>query len=212
MIPPSLTLKAMAKLNKGKRVPMITEKRDLMERTEENCIRTYTGKKFWPMDAREEDICIEDIAKALSQKCRYTGHSCFFYSVAQHCVHASEYCEDPRWALMHDAAEAYLPDVSRPIKPMIHGFVEAEDKLLRVIASKFGLEFPIPDSVHQVDDRLLVTEWHYLMPAATSPGSKYQKIERLDLCIRPCFPSLAEYYFLKRFHDLFPNYKDQNIG
>ena len=187
---------------------MISEENNPIERTEGNCIHTFTGKKFWPLNAREEDICIEDIAKALSQKCRYTGHSCFFYSVAQHCVHASEHCEDPRWALMHDAAEAYLPDVSRPIKSAIHGFEETEERLLRVIASKFGLEFPFPDSVHEVDDRMLVTEWYYLMPAATNPGPRYQEMERLDFRIRPCFPSLAEQRFLKRFNELFPNYKD----
>ncbi len=188
------------------------EESNPMERTEDNFIHTFTGKKFWPLNARQEDICIRDIAKALSQKCRYTGHSCMFYSVAQHCVYASEHCEDPRWALLHDAGEAYLPDVSRPIKSAIRGFEKTEDNLLRVIASKFGLEFPFPECVHRIDNQMLVTEWHYLMPAATTLGPQYKEIERLDLHIMPWFPELAEYYFLKRFNVLFPSHKEDNIG
>ena len=86
-----------------------------------------------------------------------------------------------------------------------------EDNLLRVIASKFGLEFPFPECVHRIDDQMLVTEWHYLMPAATKLGQQYKEIERLDLHIMPWFPELAEYYFLKRFNVLFPSHKEDNI-
>lgn len=54
-------------------------------------IQTFTGRRFWPLDPRPEDVCIEDIAHALSLKCRFGGHCTRFYSVAEHSVHVSNY-------------------------------------------------------------------------------------------------------------------------
>ncbi|HEX6923785.1 MAG TPA: hypothetical protein VF167_00025 [Longimicrobiaceae bacterium] len=81
-------------------------------------IRTYTGGRFYLTTPAPEDVRIEDIAHALSQICRFTGHTRRFYSVAEHCVHVSKLVE-PRhalWGLLHDAAEAYIGDVARPLK------------------------------------------------------------------------------------------------
>lgn len=92
------------------------------------CIQTYTGRKFWPLDPRPEDVCIEDIAHALSLKCRFGGHCKQFYSVAQHSVlvcntlNANGGRRSPELlmqGLMHDAAEAYMPDIASPIKDSI---------------------------------------------------------------------------------------------
>jgi uncharacterized protein len=81
-------------------------------------IQTYTGKQFWPLSPLPEDIVIEDIAHALSMQCRFGGHVRTFYSVAQHSVHVSLLVEPQYalWGLLHDAAEAYLVDLPRPIK------------------------------------------------------------------------------------------------
>lgn len=144
--------------------------RRLRSRKEDQSIHTISGKRFWPLDARAEDVDIYDIAYSLSQKCRYNGHCRGLYTVAQHCVLASQNTHHPQWALMHDAAEAYLPDVSRPLKPELKGFTEIEDRLLRVIAPVFGLEMPFPKEVHRIDAQMLVTEWRDLMPKGTSPG------------------------------------------
>lgn len=79
------------------------------------CIQTYTGRKFWPLDPRPEDVCIEDIAHALSLKCRFGGHCKRFYSVAQHgalvcnTLNVNGGRRSPvllMQGLMHDAAEA----------------------------------------------------------------------------------------------------------
>ena len=84
-------------------------------------IHTFTGRHFYPLNPNADDVDIEDIAHALANTCRFNGHVSTFYSVAQHCVLASQYCEsDPLWALMHDAAEAYLPDVAAPVKKVIN--------------------------------------------------------------------------------------------
>ena len=72
-------------------------------------LQTYTGKKFYPFDPREEEVDILDIAHALSQLCRFGGHTKEFYSVAEHCVLVSMCCpsEVKLLGLLHDAAEAY---------------------------------------------------------------------------------------------------------
>ena len=78
-------------------------------------MQTHSGIQFWPLDPRPEDILIEDIAHALSNQCRFAGHCCFHYSVAQHSVLVSENvpAQDAMWGLLHDAGEAYLVDLPR---------------------------------------------------------------------------------------------------
>lgn len=128
-------------------------------------IQTYSGKQFWPLDSRPEDICLLDISWALSQKCRYTGHCNRFYSVLEHSLLVSRFCQHyPLEGLFHDAAEAYLPDVPRPIKPLLKGFVEIEDRVLQVIFEKYGLVWPIPEEVKRIDYAMLIDEQRILMP------------------------------------------------
>jgi hypothetical protein len=84
-------------------------------------IQTFTGKQFWPLDPRPDEVYIEDIAHALGNICRFNGHCLRFYSVAEHCFHVSHKVV-PGLALMgllHDAAEAYVCDVVRPVKPYL---------------------------------------------------------------------------------------------
>lgn len=85
-------------------------------------IQTFTGKQFWPLAPKASDVCIEDIAHALSLKCRFGGHVKKFYSVAEHCVRVMKILKpaDQLWGLMHDAAEAYLPDIAAPIKRSVY--------------------------------------------------------------------------------------------
>src|SRR5579885_2784587 len=93
-------------------------------------IQTYCGVAFYPLDPRPEEILIEDIAHALSMLCRFTGHVKRFYSVAQHCVYVSHRCDpkDALWGLLHDAAEAYLNDISRPVKSLRELPLSTHDK------------------------------------------------------------------------------------
>lgn len=81
-------------------------------------ILTHTGKRPDLLHPRIEDICLEDIAHALARIGRFTGHGDCFISVAQHCVHVSDLCpfDLKPWGLLHDATEAYLGDVSSPLK------------------------------------------------------------------------------------------------
>src|SRR4051812_30250690 len=81
-----------------------------------NWMQTFTGRQFWPVDPRADEIAIEDIARALAMTCRFGGHVRFHYSVAQHSFLVSLVCspEHALWGLLHDASEAYLGDVVWP--------------------------------------------------------------------------------------------------
>ena len=112
-------------------------------RTDKNWIITATGKQFWPLDPRPEDIDIRDIAHALSLVNRYGGHTPTPYSVAEHSLYVAEYVAArhgrPLRALLHDASEAYLGDMVRPVKHQLPEFQAAEDRLQAVIEERFGL-------------------------------------------------------------------------
>jgi hypothetical protein len=128
-----------------------------------NWIQTFTGKKMYPLDPRPEEICIEDIAHALSNICRFCGHSREYYSVGQHSVYVSIHCGagNGLWGLLHDASEAYLCDVARPIKlnREFAAYRKAEHALQDVIYAKFGLpNIGLPFDVVETDVRMLVTE------------------------------------------------------
>lgn len=128
-------------------------------------IQTYTGKQFWPLDPKEEDIDIIDIAHALSMKCRYGGHSKTFYSVAEHSIFVSSYCPNKYKleGLLHDATEGYLPDVVRPLKQHLTGFKQIEDNMARIIAKCFNLIYPFPEEVKRIDTAILGDEKRFLM-------------------------------------------------
>lgn len=130
-----------------------------------NCIRTFTGIYMNVFDPTLEMICIEDIAHALSNQCRFGGHLPEFYSVAQHSILCSKAIDNEYklQALLHDASEAYLLDIQRPIKQGLSNYKEIEDKLMNLIAEKFGFKYPLEKPVKQIDERMLQFEWEHLM-------------------------------------------------
>ncbi len=147
-------------------------------------IITASGRRFYPLAPQPEDVDPFDIAHALANMCRFTGHVREFYSVAQHCVMVSEKLRAPinvgisgeraqrplqLAGLLHDAAEAYLVDLARPIKhlPELAAFRAADAAIEAAIEQRFGLApkaLRAPE-VHEVDMRALVTEARDLMPA-----------------------------------------------
>lgn len=119
-----------------------------------------SGRQFWPLDPRPEEIFIEDIAAALSKLCRYGGHCLRFYSVAEHCVLMARVAlpELKLAALMHDASEAYLSDVIRPIKRHMTQYGAIEETLEKVIARRFDLTWPMPAEVKRLDNAIIGDE------------------------------------------------------
>ncbi len=168
---------------------------------------TYTGRMFWPSDPQPEDFCIEDIAHGLSHICRYGGHCRTFYSVAQHSVLVSHHvpAEDALTALMHDATEAYIGDMIRPIKASMPHFKELEEKLWGVLAATFHLPQTIPESVKHADNRALVTERRDLMsPAIHHLPWRQDELgyTAFEQQVVPLEPREARILFMKRFEQL----------
>ncbi|MGN7610944.1 phosphohydrolase [Magnetococcales bacterium HHB-1] len=171
-------------------------------------IQTYTGKPFWPLNPRPEDIDILDIAHALSMLCRFNGHCKRFYSVAEHSVHISRIVEpkDAPWGLLHDAAEAYLTDMPKPVKQEILHYQKIEDRLLSVIAKHFGLSQTIPLDIKRSDRVMLATEKALLMAPEPAPWNTLP--EPLDPGMIKCWsPNEAKTAFLDRFKALFGPHK-----
>lgn len=129
-------------------------------------IRTWSGKSFYPLDPDPEQIDIQDIAWALSMQCRYAGHVKHFYSVAQHSVYVSKACDesDALWGLLHDASEAYIQDIIRPVKIHLSEYKVIEARREKVIAERFNLCWPMPKSVKRADEAVYATEVIQLRP------------------------------------------------
>lgn len=169
-----------------------------------NWIQTFTGRRFDPIDPVEGAIVIDDVAHSLSNQCRFTGHVKKFYSVAQHCVLVSYICDekDALHGLLHDASEAYLVDIPRPLKRSgkFAAYLEMEDHLQKMIYKRFGLTIEEPAGVKRADTALLATEARDLM----SPLHKdwAQPVEPLPFKIIPLPPQEAKDLFMKRFFQL----------
>jgi hypothetical protein len=169
-----------------------------------NWMQTFIGRQFWPADPRADEIDIRDIAHALSMQCRYAGHCTQFYSVAEHCVLlANAIPEQKLWALLHDASEAYLVDVPRPVKPSLTGYAALEDRIMAQVAIQFNLlPFTVtPAIVKDYDFRMLVDEKAQNM----RPGLRWGSIDGLDpvgVTLQFWTPEQAENEFLRVYFDL----------
>ena len=122
-------------------------------------IMTYTGGQFYPLDPRPDEINITDIAHGLSQLNRYCGQAEFPWSVAQHSI-AMSYLVPQEHALaclLHDASEAYMADLPRPLKKSLPSYVEIESYLLSAIGHLYLVDLFHP-VVKDCDNRMLVTE------------------------------------------------------
>lgn len=200
-------------------------------------IQSYSGLKVCPVRPDPAQFRIRDIARALSMQCRYAGHVRRFYSVAEHSVRVSEIVEKSapqndhrrlvslldcrecservRWGLIHDASEAYLGDVTRPLKhtPGMDGYRVAEAAMQGALALWLGLPTEEPPIVKEVDTLILGTEARQLKnpvhpdwALTTATGELPPSIPGLKVGIWT--PAQAERAFLRRFAKLFPTHKD----
>lgn len=188
-----------------------------------NWFQTYTGKKFFIFHPEPEEVDIQDIAHALSMQCRFNGHTNVFYSVAQHSIHVSfifnkvvqgtPYEESDAahlCALLHDAPEAYLGDMVRPLKRGLPEYKAVEDIVWKVILKRFGLEEVWPEVemfVHEADQVMLATERRDLLPKAAQRFNgewdiDEQHIEPDAMHIKAQPPEKIKQYFLATFHAL----------
>jgi uncharacterized protein len=173
---------------------------------------TYTGKVIYVMNPDPADICIEDIAHATANTCRYSGHVKRYYSVAEHQYIMSFMVplEDALYALIHDSPEGYLTDIPRPFKKQIPGYAEIEDRVYKAILGALGMEIkPLPPSVKKADEYILGIEQACLMPKTKywPPMLTDEEISYFWTDISPIptlglVPSVAEKVYLKRYEEL----------
>jgi len=167
-------------------------------------IGTYTGKAFSVMhpEISRGDITIYDIAHSLAMSCRWTGHTRKHYSVAQHSVLVSRWLERHGWdakiqmlGLMHDASEAYMADVSRPVKEELANYKAIESRLMAAILAWFGLP-EMQEVIKTADDALLITEWRDLMRRNPRKWDYVPEAPAQVERISPWWPCRAEFQFL----------------
>lgn len=140
-------------------------------------IETYTGRYFDFDDPQPAVVCKEDVAHALANICRFTGHVYRYYSVAEHAVMASDYARHMKWSkdqilacFHHDDAEAYLGDIVRPFKHLLGDTLrDIEAKIDAAICEAFNLPFG-PDEFHkpyvkEADNWCLMSEARQLLPS-----------------------------------------------
>ena len=169
-------------------------------------IGTYTGKHFHFLNPTEDEICIEDIAQALSMNCRFSGHVSKFYSVAEHCCIIADLVEqadkDKREvlsALLHDASEAYICDIPRPIKPHLNNYFEMELKIEKVIQSKYDITAKT-ELIDYYDYHICGEEARQLFLHTPDWVKEFDRLENVK--IHAWSPQIAKEEFLKRFNRL----------
>lgn len=176
---------------------------------ETDWIMTASGRPFWPLEPHVDDVAIDDIAHHLSNLCRFTGAVRAFYSVAQHSVLVSMAMATAGpvaslYGLLHDASEAYLMDLPRPLKhdPHLVAYRRAEGLLQGVIYRAFDLD---PDGepieLKTIDRRLLRAEQRDLMPPPALQERR-DDVEPYPARIDPWGPHQARTAFLWRFSNL----------
>lgn len=179
-------------------IQQISLRRNRVNEYEGHWITTYTGGKFHYLEPSPDEIHIEDIAHHLSLLCRFTGACKSFYSVAEHSMRVARLLppELKLAGLLHDASEAYLNDISRPVK-YSHKLHETEQLISKVVADKFSVDIFHPE-VKKADDTLIATEARDLMPN-TDTWAKLP--DPLVSIIVPISPTTAEMYFHMRFKE-----------
>lgn len=161
-------------------------------------ISTFKGNRFYPAEPRIDGIDIEDIAHGLAYQCRFNGQTREFYSVAQHSLMVASLVP-PAWAraaLLHDAAEAYLGDMVKPLKLLVPDFNRIEAAVTDLIAAEFGVDFSDYAPIKRADLIALATEKRDLMPNSTEPWSYLVGIAPLPDPIAPWGPQQAKHAFL----------------
>lgn len=170
-------------------------------------ILTRSGQYFDFNEPERYSIVIEDIAHGLSNCCRFVGQCRTFYSVAQHSVLVSHIVaeEHALAALMHDAAEAFLGDVSRPLKRLLPDYRRIEERVEQALFAKMGIPYPLAKEVKIADGQMLRVEQTALMPphADSWDCDEHPWPQGIILNVKTALcPEEAFHAFMERYVDL----------
>lgn len=166
-------------------------------------IDTHSGAQFCYLQIDPNVIGLIDVAHALSNLCRFTGHSIEFYSVAEHSVLAS-YLVPPSLAaeaLMHDAHEAFVGDMNSPLGSLLPEFKAIRHQVDRAVRDRFRLRAAMPDEVKYADMQMLAAEQQQAM-RSRRPWMQIENIEVPDVTLRFWSPMQARGKFLERAYEL----------
>jgi len=161
-----------------------------------------SGNFFNFLSPEASIITVEDIASGLSNEARFNGQTRSFYSVAQHSVMVSRIVP-PRWAwqgLFHDATEAVMKDIPKPLKRLLPDYQLLEQKIEAAILVKFGITLPLDPSIKAADLTMLATEKRDLMPP--HDHIEWPGVEPLADVILPLPPAMAYQLFMSRYREL----------
>ena len=161
-------------------------------------IITHSGRKLDFLALRPSMIDLQDIAHGLSHACRFAGQCSSFYSVAQHAVAVSYLCPTLE-ALHHDSTEAYMGDMTRPLKDLIPTFKEFEGDLHQIICQALGISSAQSEDLHLADRRVYMLERQRLF-SARCQDIDFEGLEPAPAWVlgAPLPPREAKALFLRR--------------
>ena len=164
---------------------------------------TSSGSRIDLIDMHLNEYRIEDIADALSKSRRWAGQTDVPFSVAQHSVVVSQ--QLPRVhqlaGLLHDASEAFLNDLPRPVKRLVPQYIQLEDELMTSIAAFFGFRYPLHAEVRDADNRMLSTEWRDLRKSA-GDYRDHMKFEPFNITLNPVDDKQAKLMFIVQYNNI----------
>lgn len=165
-------------------------------------IRLRSGAWLDLLDPASSDFTIDDIAHGLAHTCRYAGQADGFYSVAEHSLLVSETAVGHELAgLLHDAAEAFIGDVTRPLKQLLPEYKRIEAAIETEIFARFGIENVDP-AVKRADLEVLAAEQAQIMPEGTDSWAADAGVEAAKVVVERLAPSVAKHRFLERYERL----------
>ena len=166
-------------------------------------IMLHSGAWFDFAAPHTSDFTAEDIAHGLAHICRYSGQCSRFYSVAEHSLLVSDVAEGFEFeALLHDAAEAFVGDITRPLKQMLPDFKRIEAAVQDAVLERFGVASPLPPQIKEADLRVLAAEQRQIMPPGTDGWLAGLTIQPAPIVVRHLQPDIAKRMWLERFETL----------
>lgn len=177
-------------------------------------ITTLSGRWFDILRPEEYRFDIEEIAEALSRLCRYTGHTNGFYSVAEHSILVSHAVPE-KYALiglLHDASEAFVGDVSSPLKALLPGYRDIENNIQQAIANHFSLPYPFPEEIHDADKRVYWLERKHVAPGVDKLWHQEYRASRSIPAPLSHTPEDAYYLFMERYNEIINVGNKQVLG
>lgn len=170
-----------------------------------NTIKVSAGHYVDLASPDPETIEIKSIAAALSKTCRFGGHCPKYYTVAEHCIHAVGLafqdhvtCDVLRTILLHDATEAYVGDVVKPLKAMLPEYQVIESNIEQAVSARFNVDFVrYGDVVKRYDRLMLKAEKIQMWPEDREEWFGFAGLEHRPVNFQYWSPSVAEEEFLK---------------